>query len=97
MHSVSWRVGDYHIRMTVLGNKGIVKHHFHISHKEIAVGNIVSLGIGLGISDSFRNTLHTNNFIGVFRNKLGNGTRSGVQVIHGFVAGKPCKVAGYLV
>ena len=69
-----------------LRNEFVVKDVFHVANIKLAVGNFVTFGVFFCIKNSFRNCFHTYDFFGLFGNKLGNRSCSGIQIINDFIS-----------
>ena len=80
------RVQDNDIGPSVGGDKGVVQHVFHVSGKELAVGDPIGIGIGPGIFDGFRNILNAKYFSSFPAHELGYGAGAGIEVIDHLVS-----------
>ena len=97
MHTRTRRVGNNYIRTTMFIDKILRQDIFHITGIEQRILNTVYLRVDFCILNSFGNIFYTNNLPCLAGNKVCNRTRTGIKVVHQFVASQPCEVASYLI
>ena len=87
MHSGTRRVRDDYVGVTVATDKLFVQHVFHVSCVEYRVVDIVESRIDFGIFNSLRDVFDAYDFLGITGHEVGNGSGSGVEVVHGLISG----------
>ena len=97
MHSGTWRVGNDDIRTAMLVDEILRKDVLHIAGLEQGILDTVDLRIDLCILNSLGHILDTHYLAGTAGYEVGNGTCSGIKVVHQFVSCKTGKVACYLI
>ena len=63
VHSISWRICNHYIWMSMLCNERIIENNFHISNEKFAISDIVLFSICFCINNRFRNTFNTDYFL----------------------------------
>ena len=69
----------------------------HIAGVEQRILNLIERRVDFCIFDGFRHVFDTDHFAGLARNEVGNGTGSGIKVVHQFIPRQLSKRAGYLI
>jgi hypothetical protein len=94
MHAGAWRVGDDHIRPSVLCKEFVIAYFDHISAEERSMLDIIQRCIQLRVVNGFLDHFHADDLFCLLTYKDADATRAAIKVIHGLIAGKACKIPG---
>lgn len=97
VHTCTWRIGNNHIRTSVLVDEILRQDILHITGIEQRIVDTVYLRIDLCIFYSLGDIFYTDDLTCLTRNEVGNSTRTGIKVVYQLVASQSCKVPGYLI
>ena len=97
MHTGTWWVGDDDIWATVLGDEVVGQDVLHVASIEEGVGDVVYLGVDLGVLDGFWYVLDTDYLLSLVSHEVGDGSSTGVEVVNQFVTSQVGKLAGHAV
>ena len=67
-------------------DKVVVENIFHVASIEQCIVDAVDFRIDLSVLNSFRHVFYADDLTALTCNKVGNGTRAGIEVVHQFVA-----------
>ena len=81
MHTCAGGVGDDDIWTTMFCNEVICQDVLHVASIEQRVLDAVCLRVDLGVLDGFRYLLDTNHLLGFLVHEVGDGARTGIEVV----------------
>ena len=97
VHTGTRWVGDDDVWATMLSDEVVGEDILHIACIEEGIGDVVYLGVDLGILDSLRYVFDTNHLLGLVSHEVGDGSGTGIEVINEFVARKVGKLTCHAV
>ena len=97
VHTGAWWVGDDNVWATVLLDELVVEDVLHVAGVELGVAYVVHLRVDLSVLDSLGHVLDAYHLACLTRHEVGDGARTGIEVVHQFVAGELGEVACYRV
>ena len=97
VHTGAWWVGDDYVGATVLLDELVVEDVLHVASVELGVADVVHLRVHLCILDSLGHVLDTYHLARLTRHEVGDGARTGIEVVHQFVAGELGEVASHRI
>ena len=97
VHTGAWWVGDDYVGASVLLDELVVEDVLHVAGVELGVADIVHLRVHLCVLDSLRNVLDADNLARLTCHEVGDGARTGIEVVDQFVAGELGEVASHRI
>ena len=74
MHTGTRRVGDYHVRVSMIGDKLVGEDILHVSCEERRVVDAIDGRVDLGVLNSLGHILDSHHLTGLTSHEVGNRT-----------------------